>query len=128
MGYSTSMVRSTYNWLARELYTVEGNEPLPSGKVKLGSDFAYDGGGLNKGATGTLTVNGKKVGEGRIEKTMGAVYSLAGETADVGVDAWSPVTDDSGPWDNAFTGKINKITVALKDVAKKEGRPDRLAA
>ena len=39
------------------------------------------------------------------------VYSLAGETADVGMDAWSPVTDDYDPWDNAFTGKIKKLTV-----------------
>jgi hypothetical protein len=77
-------------------------------------DFAYDGGGLHKGATGTLFVNGKKVGQGRIEHTMGAVYSLAGETADVGVDAWSPVTDDYDAWDNAFTGTINKITIAHK--------------
>ena len=61
--------------------------------------------------TGTISVNGKKVGEGRIEKTMGAVYSLAGETADVGVDAWSPVTDDYDPWNNAFTGTIYKITI-----------------
>jgi hypothetical protein len=30
---------------------------------------------------------------------------------------WSPVTDDYDPWDNAFTGKINKITVAPKEAA-----------
>ena len=104
-----------YNWLAREMYTVEGSEPLPAGEVSLLFDFAYDGGGLHKGATGTLSINGKKVGEGRIEKTMGAVYSLAGETADVGLDAWSPVTDDYDPWDNAFTGTIQKITVSLRE-------------
>lgn len=46
---------------------------------------------------------------------MGAIYSLAGETADVGMDAFSPVTDDYDPWDNQFTGKIQKITVQLKD-------------
>ena len=46
---------------------------------------------------------------------MGAVYSLAGETADVGVDAFSPVTDDYDPWDNAFTGTINKIVIRLND-------------
>ena len=103
-----------YNWLAREMYTMEGKEPLPAGKVTLVFDFAYDGGGLHKGATGSLSVNGRKVAEGRIDKTMGAVYSLAGETADVGLDAFSPVTDDYDPWDNAFTGKIDKITIDLK--------------
>jgi hypothetical protein len=69
---------------------VEGTKPLPTGKVTVGFDFDYDGGGLHKRATGTLFVNGTKVGEGRIDKTMGAVYSLAGETADVGMDAYSP--------------------------------------
>ena len=39
--------------------------------------------------------------------------SLAGETADVGADAHSPVTDDYDPWDNAFTGTITKIVVTL---------------
>lgn len=53
-----------YNWLARELYTVKGEEALPTGKVNVIFDFGYDGGGLHKGATGTLSVNGKKVGQG----------------------------------------------------------------
>jgi hypothetical protein len=104
-----------YNWLAREMYTIEGKEPLPEGKVTLVYDFTYDGGGLHKGGTGMLSVNGKKVGEGRIEKTMGALYSLAAETADVGMDAWSPVMDDYDPWDNAFTGTINTVKVKHKD-------------
>lgn len=73
--------RYVYNWLARETYTIESSEPLPTGKVTLVYDFTYDGGGINKGGTGVLTVNGKKVSEGRINKTMGQLYSLAAETA-----------------------------------------------
>ena len=103
-----------YNWLAREKLRDEGKEPLPEGKVTLVYDFTYDGGGLHKGGKGTLSINGKMVGEGRIEKTMGAVYSLAGDTADVGMDAWSPVTDDYDPWDNAFTGTIKTVKVRHK--------------
>ena len=97
------------------MYTIEGPEPLPPGSAEVTFDFAYDGGGLHKGATGTLSINGKTVAEGRIDRTMGAVYSLAGETADVGKDAWSPVTDDYDPWHNEFTGTINKITIRLHD-------------
>ena len=104
-----------YNWLAREQYTIEADEPLPAGKVDLRFKFDYDGGGLHKGGTGALLVGDEKVAEGRIEKTMGAVYSLAAETADVGVDAYSPVTDDYDPWDNAFTGTIRKVVVRLAD-------------
>ena len=55
------------------------------------------------------------MGEGRIEKTMGAVYSLAGDTADVGMDAQTPVTDDYDEWDNAFNGTINTVKVRHKN-------------
>ena len=33
-------------------------------------EFAYDGGGLGKGGTATLYVDGEKVGEGRVEATV----------------------------------------------------------
>jgi hypothetical protein len=104
-----------YNGLAREHYVIEANEKLPEGKVKLVYDFDYDGGGLHKGGKGRLIVNGKTVGEGRIGKTMGALYSLAAETADIGMDAYSPVCDDYNPWDNAFTGTIHTVKIAHKD-------------
>jgi arylsulfatase len=70
---------------------------------------------LHKGGTGRILINGKNVGDGRISKTMGALYTLAAETADVGVDAFSPVTDDYDPWDNAFTGTINTVKIKQKD-------------
>jgi Sulfatase len=55
-----------YNWLALERYTVASPDPLPKGKSTIRLDFAYDGGGLGKGGTATLCVNGKKVAEGRV--------------------------------------------------------------
>jgi len=33
-------------------------------------DFAYDGGGLGKGGTITMTANGRKIAEGRLERTV----------------------------------------------------------
>lgn len=104
-----------YNWLAREEYAVEAAESLTPGSHSLVFEFDYDGGGLHKGATGRLTVDGTPVAEGRIERTMGAVYSLAGETADVGMDAFSPVTTDYDPWNNAFTGTIDRLVVKLTE-------------
>ncbi len=44
---------------------------LPEGKVALVYDFTYDGGGLHKGGTGVLTVNGKKVGEAASRRRSG---------------------------------------------------------
>jgi hypothetical protein len=58
--------------------------------------------------SGSITVNGKTVGRGRIEKTMGAVYSLAAETADIGRDS---ETTDYDAWNNNLTGTVEKVRV-----------------
>jgi arylsulfatase len=106
-------VKYCYNWVGLERYTVAANKPLPTGKVTIRYEFAYDGGGFGKGGKGTLFVNGEKVAEGRIGNTNGFIFS-ADETADVGVDEATPVTEDYKANDNKFTGKIRKVTVELK--------------
>jgi hypothetical protein len=50
----------------------------------------YDGGGIGKGGKGTLSVDGKMVGEGRIEKTAPFRFSLD-ESFDVGEETGTPV-------------------------------------
>ena len=61
-------------------------------------------------------MNGRSgVSERRIEKTHGAVWSLAGEMADVGKDGYSPDCDDYQPWNNAFTATINTVKIRYKD-------------
>lgn len=102
-----------HNWLGRERYTVTTPEPLPAGKVSLRYEFAYDGGQPGSGGTGTLFVDGQKVAEGRIDKTVPFSYS-ADETADVGVDEATPVTEEYKERDNRFTGRIAKVTVEVK--------------
>ena len=66
---------------------------IPPGTHQVRMEFAYDGGGLAKGGTVTLYVDGEQVGEGRVEATVPMVFS-ADETADVGRDTASPVSDD----------------------------------
>jgi hypothetical protein len=103
----------TYNWMGLQRYTVTASEAVPSGKASIRFVFAYDGGKPGSGGTGTIAVDGKKVAEGRIERTQPFVFS-ADEGADVGVDEGTPVTEDySGP-NNRFTGKIEKVTLVLK--------------
>jgi arylsulfatase len=60
-------------------------------------------------------VNGEKVASGRLENTQAIVFS-ADETAGVGVDDATPVTKDYKERDNAFTGKILKVTVDVKPI------------
>lgn len=102
-----------YNWVGLERYTVAADKPLPAGKIKVQFEFTYDGGGFGKGGLGTLTVNGEKVAQGRIEHTNAFVFS-ADETADVGVDEATPVTEDYKERENRFTGKVGKVVVELK--------------
>ena len=100
-----------YNFLARETTTIAGPDRLPAGRVTLRFEFAYDGGGPGRGGTGYIFVNGDEVATGRIERTHPNVFGA--ETTDVGEELYTTVTDDYKVGDNAFTGRIHKVTVQL---------------
>lgn len=103
----------TYNWLGLQQYTVAATQAMPAGKATIRFEFAYDDGGMGKGGTGTLFVNGKKAAEGRIDQTQCCAYS-ADEGADVGADEGTPVTEAYiAPF--KFTGKIGTVTIELKE-------------
>ena len=70
---------------------------------------------MGKGGIGTILVNGQKVAEGRIEHTQCCIFS-ADEGTDVGVDEGTPVTEDYKEGNNKFTGKIQKVTIDLKEM------------
>ena len=104
-----------YNFLGIQEYRVAAPNALAPGKATVRMNFDYDGGGVGKGGTATILVNGKQVASGRIERTQMAIFS-ADETAGVGVDDATPVTTDYKERDNGFTGKIFKVTVDVKPV------------
>jgi arylsulfatase len=103
-----------YNNLALERVTLAGREPLPKGKVQLGVDFVYNGGAGERGkaAAVTMMVNGAKVAEGQLSRTIPLQISL-GEGLDVGMDVGSAV-DFTYRLPFAFTGTIEQVTVELK--------------
>ena len=97
-------------------FTIAAKVALPAGKATLRYEFAYDGGGLAKGGTGSIFVDGNKVAEGRIERTQPMAFS-GDEGADVGEDGETPVTEDYGiPAPYKFTGKIDQVTIDLKEM------------
>jgi len=103
-----------YNFVGLERTTVTGTEKLQPGPATVRFEFAYDGGGLGKGGQGTLYVNDKKVGEGRIERTQPMVFS-ADETTDVGIDLHTPVVETIGADQRSrFTGRIPSVTVEVR--------------
>jgi arylsulfatase len=108
-----------YNFLGLEESKVEAPQALPAGKATIRMNFDYDGGGLGKGGTATILVNGEKVASGRIERTHPMIFS-ADETAGVGEDDATPVTADYKERDNTFTGKIHKVTIDVKEMGKAE--------
>jgi arylsulfatase len=91
--------------------TIAAKDALAPGKHTLVFDFKYDGGGIGKGGTGTLSVDGKLVAQGRIARTMPIRFSFD-ETFDVGEDTGTPVSEDYDVPFN-FTGTIEKVVVNL---------------
>jgi len=73
------------------------------------------GGGLGKGGTSSLFVNGKKVAAGRIARTQCCVFSVD-EGTDVGADEATSVAQDHKERENQFTGKAAKVTINLAEV------------
>ena len=108
-----------YNFLGLQEFKVSAPQALAAGKATVRMNFDYDGGGIGKGGTATLLVNGEKVASGRIERTQGMIFS-ADETAGVGLDDATPVTTDYKERDNAFTGKILKVVVDVKPIGAAE--------
>ena len=100
-----------------ERFTIEGDQPIPAGTHQVRMEFSYDGGGLAKGGTVELYVDGTKVGQGRVEATIPMVFS-ADETADIGRDTASPVSDDYSGDSSIFTGRVNWVQIDLGDDAE----------
>jgi arylsulfatase len=106
-----------YNLFGLQRFTVVGDAAIPPGEHQVRVEFAYDGGGLGKGGTATLYLDGAPVGEGRVEGTVPMLFS-GDETTDVGADSATPVSDDYGPRDNGFTGRVEWVQIDLDEAAE----------
>jgi len=101
-----------YNFAGLQTFTTEASQPIPAGKHQVRMEFAYDGGGLAKGGNVSLYYDGKKVGEGRVERTHAIIFS-ADETTDVGRDTATPVSSDYTRQTSVFNGKVNWVQIDL---------------
>jgi arylsulfatase A-like enzyme len=105
-----------YNFLGLVRAGVAADAPLPAGTHQVRMEFAYDGGGMGKGAGVTLFVDGQKAGEGRVERSHALFFSMD-ETLEVGCDVGEPVSDDYGPRDNAFSGTVKWVQIGIDTAA-----------
>jgi Sulfatase len=106
-----------YNLLGIQYFYVEAGSTLPPGEHQVRMEFKYDGGGLGKGGTAILYVDGKKVGEGKVAATAAMVFS-ADDGLDIGVDTGSPVSQDYKPHGNEFTGRIKGVEITIAEAAE----------
>jgi arylsulfatase len=108
-----SRLAYAYNWVGLERYTVTSTEAVPTGAVRLRVEFTSAGPGSG---TAALFINNKQVGQGNITRLVPFTFGLA-EGLTIGRDPSTPVTESyQSPF--AFTGKINKVVMELKEEPK----------
>jgi arylsulfatase len=106
-------VHHEYNWFGLERTNIASTTALAPGKHTIVYEFIPDAAKPGTGGKSILSVGGKKLAEGKIPKTQPFAFS-ADEGADVGLDGETNVSNDYKQGNNAFTGKINKVTIEAK--------------
>ena len=126
-GYGMYLLngKPVFLWNLLDLKRVrwEGTEPLTPGKHTIEYDFKYDGlgfatlafnnlSGIGRPGTGTLKVDSKVVSTQTMQRTVPLVLPWD-ETFDIGSDTGTPVDDRDYQVPFKFTGKIDKLTIAV---------------
>ena len=113
----------TWNLVDLERITWEAPEPLSAGKHTLEFDFKYDGlgigtlafndfSGIGRPGTGELKVDGAVVATKAMPHTIPLILAWD-ENMDIGSDTGTPVDDKAYQVPFAFTGSIDKLTLAV---------------
>jgi arylsulfatase A-like enzyme len=105
-----------YNLFGMQRTYVRSEKSIPAGDHQVRLEFDYDGGGLGKGATADLYLDGAKVATGRIDATVPLAFS-GDETLDVGSDTGTPVSEDYDSRGSTFSGRVHRVQIDLGDDA-----------
>jgi hypothetical protein len=97
-----------YNFFGLQPFIIDSTAAIPPGKHQVRMEFKYDGGGLAKGGTVSLFIDGQPVGQGHVDRTVPMVFS-ADETCDVGEETGSATSPEYKPHGNGFTGKVHWV-------------------
>jgi len=113
-GFYLLAGRPVFTWNLVDLERVkwQGKDALKPGRHSLEFDWKYDGGGLGKGGTGTLKVDGVVLDSHPMPKSLPITLMWA-ETFNVGIDTGTPVDDEDYKVPFRFTGTIDKLAVRL---------------
>jgi arylsulfatase A-like enzyme len=87
-------------------FRIVSDQPIGAGNHVVRFSFKYDGGGIGKGASGILFVDGKQVAQGQIPRTIPIRFSLD-ETFDIGEDTGTPVIEDYNEKLSCFSNRTS---------------------
>jgi arylsulfatase len=103
-----------HNFFGQERFKATSNEAVPAGKHTIVFHFTPDDPKkLGSGGKGILKVDGKQVAEVQTPKMVYGVFSFD-DGLGIGVDDETNVSLDYKEGDNAFTGRISKVTISVK--------------
>jgi arylsulfatase len=97
-----------YNWMGHEHYIATSQTVLTPGPHVITVEYVYDG-GFGAGGEAVLCMDNELIGHVRVEKSVPIVFSMSGESFDVGMDTGAPV--GNYPHVYRFTGKIHGVTL-----------------
>lgn len=103
-----------YNFYGIDHFHVAATEAVPPGTHRLSMAFDYDGGGVAKGGTARLFIDGREVCRGRIGRTQPLPFA-SDEPLEIGQDCGSPVTADYSV--AQFNGKVNWVEIEIPEGA-----------
>jgi len=114
------LLHHSYSTMAVDQYKQVATEPLPTGDVTVRMQFDADAPKPGTGGTVTLWAGERKIGEGRMDRTVSLRFSFyAG--MDIGRDngmTVDPAYRDKAPY--AFTGTVKKVVFDLKPATHEE--------
>lgn len=102
-----------YNYLAIETFEMVGPDKLAPGDHDVEVVFTYAGGGEGKGGDFELRVDGTRVAEGSIARSVPKGFSL-GDSLDVGQDTGTPIVQGRYALPFAFTDTLRRVKVELE--------------
>jgi arylsulfatase A-like enzyme len=102
-----------YNALGPRQFQIRSKGRIPAGPHQLTASFQSDRPEPRSGGTLVLSIDGKTVGEGRIDATLGGWISH-NDGLDVGEDTLTPINADYSIADSRFTGELKQVRFTLK--------------
>ena len=101
-----------YSYCGLERSTAVSTETIGAGTHQVRAEFAYAGGGIGRGGTVTLFIDGNAVGTGQVARTHPMYFSFD-EGLDVGCDTGMPVYEGYRTSRGRFSETINWAQIDL---------------